>query len=34
MARLVKEGKAIAVQFFVDLTEEEQIEYVKAKLNH
>lgn len=32
MANLVLEGKAIAVQFFSDLTPEEQSAYVKSKL--
>ena len=29
----VLNGKAIAVQFFTDLSEEDKIEYVKIKLN-
>ena len=33
MAKLVKEGKAIAVQFFEDLTEDEKVEYVKRWLD-
>jgi len=32
MADAVLEGKAIAVRYFVDLTTEEQIEYVKSKI--
>ena len=32
MAKLVKEGKAIAVQFFSDLTEDEKVQYVKEKM--
>lgn len=32
MANLVLEGKAIAVQFFSDLTPEEKSAYVKSKL--
>ena len=32
MAKLVKEGKAIAVQFFEDLTEDEKIQKVKEEL--
>lgn len=32
MAKLIMEGKAIAVQFFSDLTEEQQVEYVKKKI--
>ena len=33
MARKVLFGKAIAVQFFTDLTEDEKISYVKNKIN-
>lgn len=33
MAKLVLEGKAIAVQYFSDLTEEEQVAYVRERLN-
>ena len=33
MAKLVLEGKAIAVQFFSDLTEEEKVDYVRTKMN-
>jgi len=32
MADLIMEGKAIAVQFFVDLSPEQQSEYVKSKI--
>tara|TARA_R110000796_G_scaffold248124_2_gene374534 strand:- start:238 stop:486 length:249 start_codon:yes stop_codon:yes gene_type:complete len=32
MAKLVIEGKAIAVQFFSDLTKEQQETYVKSKI--
>jgi len=32
MANAILEGKAIAVRYFCDLTEEEQIEYVKSKM--
>ena len=32
MAIEVLKGKAIAVRYFVDMTEEERTEYVKAKL--
>lgn len=32
MVKLIMEGKAIAVQFFEDLTEEQQINFVKNKL--
>ena len=32
MAKLVMEGKAIAVQYFVDLTKEQQEAYVKEKI--
>ena len=32
MAKLVMDGKAIAVQYFTDLTEEQQEAYVKAKI--
>lgn len=32
--KLILQGKAIAVQYFKDLTEEEQIEYVKSKINN
>ena len=32
MANAILEGKAIAVRYFCDLTDEEQIEYVKSKL--
>jgi hypothetical protein len=32
MARKVLTGKAIAVQFYSDLTEEEKIEHVKSKI--
>jgi hypothetical protein len=32
MAKLVLEGKAIAVQFFEDLTPEEQTKYVEEKI--
>lgn len=34
MADLVMEGKAIAVQYFTDLTVEQQSDYVKAKLGY
>lgn len=33
MAKLILEGKAIAVQYFTDLTKEEQEAYVKTKIN-
>ena len=33
MARKVLLGKAIAVQFFTDLTEDEKISYVKNQIN-
>jgi hypothetical protein len=33
MANAVLEGKAIAVRYFCDLTEQEQIDYVKSKFN-
>ena len=33
MARKVLFGKAIAVQFFTDLTEDEKISYVKNQIN-
>lgn len=33
MANAILEGKAIAVRYFCDMTEEEQIEYVKLKIN-
>ena len=33
MAKKVLFGKAIAVQFFTDLTEDEKISYVKNKIN-
>lgn len=32
MARAILQGTAIAVRYFSDLTEEEQIEYVKDKI--
>jgi len=32
MANYVLEGKAIAVRFFRDLTEEEKVEYVKSQI--
>ena len=32
MANAILEGKAIAIRYFEDLTEEEQINYVKSKL--
>lgn len=32
MANAVLEGKAIAVRFFRDLTEEEKVEYVKSQI--
>jgi len=32
MAKLILEGKAIAVQFFSDLSEEEQSKYVEDKI--
>ena len=32
MANSILEGKAIAVRFFRDLTEEEQVEYVKSQI--
>lgn len=32
MAKLIMEGKAIAVQYFTDLTKEQQEAYVKAKI--
>ena len=34
MARKVLFGKAVAVQFFTDLTEDEKISYVKTKLTN
>lgn len=34
MAKKVLLGKAIAVQFFTDLTEDEKISYVKTKLTN
>jgi hypothetical protein len=34
MAKKVLFGKAIAVQFFTDLTEDEKISYVKTKLTN
>ena len=34
MAKKVLFGKAIAVQFFTDLTEQEKIAYVKTKLSN
>ena len=33
MARKVLFGKAVAVQFFTDLTEDEKISYVKTQIN-
>ena len=33
MARKVLFGKAVAVQFFTDLTEDEKISYVKNQIN-
>ena len=33
MARKVLFGKAIAVQYFTDLTEDEKISYVKTQIN-
>ena len=33
MAKKVLFGKAIAVQFFTDLTEDEKISYVKNQIN-
>ena len=33
MSMKVLSGKAIAVQYFNDLTEQEQIEYVKSKIS-
>lgn len=32
MATAILEGKAIAVRYFCDLTEDEQVEYVKSKI--
>lgn len=32
MVRAILEGTAIAVRYFIDLSEEEQIDYVKNKL--
>lgn len=32
MANAILEGKAIAVRYFSDLSEEEQVEYVKSKI--
>lgn len=32
LAQLVLDGKAIAVQFFEDLTDEEQVEYIRKKI--
>lgn len=32
MAQLIMAGKAIAVQYFSDLTEDEQVAYVKKKM--
>ena len=32
MANAVLEGKGIAVRYFCDMTEEEQVEYVKSKI--
>jgi hypothetical protein len=32
MARAILYGTAIAVRYFIDLSEEEQIEYVKSKI--
>jgi hypothetical protein len=32
MAKLIMEGKAIAVQYFTDLTKEQQVAYVKSKI--
>jgi hypothetical protein len=34
MARKVLFGKAVAVQFFTDLTEDEKISYVKKQINN
>lgn len=33
MADAILAGKAIAVRYFCDMTEEEQVEYVKSKLS-
>ena len=33
MANAILKGKAIAVRYFCDMTEKEQIEYVKTKIN-
>jgi hypothetical protein len=32
MANAILEGKAIAVRYFCDMTEDEQVEYVKSKI--